>query len=95
MEEKDFIFEGEGSQTPEGPFKVGSIVIVNGENFTLTKLVDSREVFDGLGFPAIYSWYEAKNGSEDVNLFFFDEDIDSVEKNKAISEKWWRESYRN
>ena len=94
MDNKDFIFSNDEFET--GPFELDSIVIVNGEDFKLTKLLGSKEVKDYLGFPAIYSWYEAKDGSgEIVNLFFYDDDIDSVEKNKAVAEKWWEESYRN
>lgn len=94
MEDKDFIFQDEVLE--KGPFEVGSIIIVNGENFTLTGLVEVRNIQDYLGFPSLYSWYEAKNDSNEiVNLFFFDEDIDSVEKNKAVAKKWWEESYRN
>ena len=94
MEEKDFIFEDEEIAT-EGPFEVGSIVIINGEDFNITEFVKSKNVQDYLGFPAIYSWYKGKNSqNEEVNLFFFDEDIDSIEKNNSVSEKWWEESYR-
>lgn len=78
------------------PFEEGETVEVNGENFTLTSKVKVKSITDPLGFPATYSWYKAETeNNEEVNIFFFDEDFDSVEENNLVAEKWWKESYRN
>lgn len=93
MKNSDFIFEDDVNK----PFELDSIIIINGEDYILTEFKDSRSVADQLGFPAVYSWYigKLKDTDELVNLFFFDEDIDSIEKNNKVAEKWWEESYRN
>lgn len=97
MKDSDFIFEDteiEEKKESEliGEFSVGDKVIVNGEDFEITEFVKAKEVGDNLGFPSIYSWYKAKNGDgELVNLFFFDSDIDSVEKNDKVSEEWFNQ----
>lgn len=95
MKEEDIIFLDEEQEKPKGEYNEGDIVIVNGEEFTIGELVDSRVIDDPLGFPANYFWYKAKKGDEPTNLFFFDSDIDSVEKNDKIAKTWWDEAYKN
>ena len=95
MEDKDFIFSDESKEII-GPFVEGDEVYINDEKYTISKFIKAKSVDDYLGFPSIYSWYLGKNSSgDDINLFFFDEDIDSVENNSRIAEKWWEESFRN
>lgn len=95
MEDSDFIFDDDFKEeleenTLEGDFTVGEKVLVNGEEFTITEFVEAKEVTDPLGFNAIYSWYKATNGEdEQTNLFFFDNDIDSEEKNDKVSQEWF------
>lgn len=99
MEAKDFVFVGDDDKKIENTkdfgkeFEEGDTVIVNGEEFTITKFINSKIIYDKLGFPSIYSWYKATKDDEQTNLFFFDSDIDSVEDNDKVAEKWWGEAY--
>lgn len=95
MKEEDIVFTEEETEKPKGEFSEGDIVIVNGEEFTIGELVDSRIIEDKLGFPANYFWYKATKNNESTNLFFFDTDIDSVEPNDKIAQTWWDEAYKD
>lgn len=93
---EDFILlEDQGEGSSKGPYKVGYEVELNGEIYKLTQELKVKTVKDNLGFPSTYSWYKAKGpDGEETNLFFFDGDFDSMEKNNKISEEWWEEAYR-
>lgn len=97
MKDSDFIFK-EGWADPqvgndpslEGEYSPGDTVIVNGEEFEITEFVKAKEVKDSLGFISVYSWYKANTPEgKPTNLFFFDSDIDSEEKNDKVAEEWF------
>lgn len=97
MKDSDFIFK-EGWADPqeendislEGEYSPGDTVIVNGEEFEITEFVKAKEVQDSLGFISVYSWYKANTPEgKPTNLFFFDSDIDSEEKNDKVAEEWF------
>lgn len=97
MKDSDFIFK-EGWTDPqeendtylEGEYSPGDTVIVNGEEFEITKFVKAKGVQDSLGFISIYSWYKANTPEgKPTNLFFFDSDIDSEEENDKVAEEWF------
>lgn len=97
MKDSDFIFkEGwadpqeENDTSLEGEYSPGDTVIVNGEEFEITEFVKAKEVQDSLGFISVYSWYKANTPEgKSTNLFFFDSDIDSEEKNDKVAEEWF------
>lgn len=97
MKDSDFIFK-EGWADPqeendtylEGEYSPGDTVIVNGEEFEIIEFVKAKEVQDSLGFISVYSWYKANTPEgKPTNLFFFDSDIDSEEKNDKVAEEWF------
>ena len=92
MDYKDFIFEDSQDTKPEGEFTQGEKVVINNEEFEIDELVDIKNLEDTLGFPATYSWYKAKDqNGENINLFFFDGDIDNSEKNDKVAKKWFED----
>lgn len=98
MKDSDFIFEEDVNgedQLEEGNLQPGDNVLVNSTKFEIIKHIKSKEIGDGLGFPAIYSWYKAKGPDGEVNLFFYDDDIDSQEKNDSVAKKWFDTAYEN
>lgn len=77
---------------PSQKYQIDDLVYINDDPYTITEFVASKELGDSLGFPAVYSWYKANDKEgEGVNLFFYDDDIDSMEKNEKVAEKWWDE----
>ena len=92
VREEDLIFNEEVEPT----YKQGDTILANGEEFIIEKFINSKQISDKLGFPAIYSWYKARTDiGNQVNIFMFDEDVDSVEINDLVAEKWFDYVYNN
>lgn len=88
--EEDIVY----SQEVEPEYLPEDTILVNNEEFIIKKFVKSKQVSDKLGFPANYFWYKATNEAGDlVNIFMFDSDIDSVEPNDLVAEKWFGSVY--
>ena len=88
--EEDLIY----SQEVEPEYLPEDTVLVNTEEFTIKEFVKSKPVSDKMGFPANYFWYKAKNEAGDlVNIFMFDSDIDSIEDNDKVAERWFNSVY--
>jgi hypothetical protein len=90
--EDDIIY----NQEVEPEYLPEDTILVNNEEFVIKSFVKSKPVSDKLGFPANYFWYKAENESgEIVNIFIFDSDIDSVEPNDKVAERWFNTVYNN
>ena len=88
--EEDIVY----TQEVEPEYLPEDTILVNNEEFVIKSFVKSKPVSDKLGFPANYFWYKAENESgEIVNIFMFDSDIDSVELNDQVAEKWFNSVY--
>lgn len=88
----DYVFEDEEEvEELSGDFSEGDKVIINGQSYQINESVKAKKVGSEEA-PAIYSWYKAKDEKGDlVNLFFYDSDIDSVEKNDKVAEDWFNQ----
>lgn len=92
FKEEDLIF----NQEVEPEYLPEDTIIANNEEFIIKGFVKHKAVSDKLGFPANYFWYKAENeAGEPVNIFMFDSDLDSVETNDQVAEKWFNSVYNN
>lgn len=103
MPKEDYIFndldeeeEIDEEEELKGSYSEGDKLFLNAVGYTITEFIKAKSLEDSVGLPVIYSWYKAKNEEtdEEVNVFFYDDDPDSVEPNDKVAEKWFEDYAR-